>query len=116
MQVEIDVPNPKYHLQPGMYADVRLDANSRADALTIPVQAVQHKDGKSTVMVVDQQNRVQPREIQTGVEDSSRVEVVSGLSEGDRVIVGNFGAFQAGQVVEPKVTDFGSSVEQGSSE
>ena len=31
MQVEIDVPNPKYELQPGMYADVTLQANSRAE-------------------------------------------------------------------------------------
>jgi RND family efflux transporter MFP subunit len=116
MQVEIDVPNDTYKLQPGMYANVALQTQNRADALTIPIQAVQHKDGKSTVLVVDQQNHVQPREIQTGIEDSSHVEVTSGLSEGDRVIVGNFGAFQAGQVVEPKVTNFGSGAEQGSSE
>jgi RND family efflux transporter MFP subunit len=112
MQVEIDVPNDKYRLQPGMYANVALQTQNRADALTIPIQAVQHKDGKATVLLVDRQNRVQPREIQTGIEDPNRVEVTSGLSEGDRVIVGNFGAFQAGQVVEPKVTTFDSS--QGS--
>ncbi len=40
MQVEIDVPNPNYHLQPGMYADVRLSANSRENTLTIPIEAV----------------------------------------------------------------------------
>jgi RND family efflux transporter MFP subunit len=108
MQVEIDVPNDKYKLQPGMYANVALQTQNRADALTIPIQAVQHKDGKSTVLVVDQQNRVQPREIQTGIEDPNRVEVIAGLSDGDRVIVGNFGAFQAGQLVEPKVTKFGT--------
>ena len=112
MQVEIDVPNDNYKLQPGMYANVALQTQNRADALTIPIQAVQHKDGKATVLLVDRQNRVQPREIQTGIEDPNRVEVTSGLSEGDRVIVGNFGAFQAGQVVEPKVTTLDSS--QGS--
>ena len=40
MQVEIDVPNPDYHLQPGMYADVRLSANAQANALTIPIEAI----------------------------------------------------------------------------
>jgi len=113
MQVEIDVPNESYKLQPGMYANVALQTQSRPDALTIPVQAVQHHDGKAIVLVVDAQNHVQPREIQTGLEDPGRVEVVSGLSEGDRVIVGNFGAFQAGQTVEPKVTKFGSGMKPG---
>ncbi len=36
MQVEIDVPNSNYHLQPGMYADVTLLAGQQANALTIP--------------------------------------------------------------------------------
>jgi RND family efflux transporter MFP subunit len=106
MQVEIDVPNETYKLQPGMYANVVLQTQNHPDALTIPVQAVQHKDGKSFVFVVDQQNKVQLHEIQTGLEDPSRVEVLSGLSDGERVIVGNFGAFQSGQLVDPKVTNF----------
>ncbi len=59
MQVEIDVPNPNYHLQPGMYADVTLLANSHPDALTIPVTAVLRSDNKTSVLVVDPQDRVQ---------------------------------------------------------
>jgi RND family efflux transporter MFP subunit len=104
MQVEIDVPNDNYKLQPGMYANVALQTQSRPNVLTIPLQAVRHKDDKKLVFVVDAENRVQSREIQTGLEDPSQVEVVSGLSEGDRVIVGNFGAFQPGQLVNPTLT------------
>jgi RND family efflux transporter MFP subunit len=113
MQVEIDVPNETYKLQPGMYANVALQTQASPNALTVPIQAVQHHDGKASVLIVDQQNRVQPREIQTGLEDPNRVEVLSGLSEGERVIVGNFGSFQPGQVVEPKVTTFDSDAGQG---
>ncbi len=116
MQVEIDVPNDKYKLQPGMYADVRLQVQNHPDALTVPIQAVQHENGKSQVLVLDQHNRVQPRQIETGLEDPSRVEVLSGLAEGDRVIVGNFGSFQAGQVVEPKLAKLTDSSEAGGSE
>ncbi len=116
MQVEIDVPNEKYKLQPGTYANVSLQTQSRPDALTIPIQAVQHKEGKTAVLMVDQQNRVEPREIKTGIEDSTDVEVLSGLNPGDRVIVGNFGAFQPGQAVAPKVTTFHPGAEQGGSE
>jgi len=102
MQVEIDVPNPNYHLQPGMYADVRLDANSRPDALTIPVEAVQRSDNKTSVLIVDPQNRVQARDVQLGVQSSNNVEILAGLQEGERVIVGNLGAYQPGEVVTPK--------------
>jgi len=116
MQVEIDVPNDNYKLQPGMYANVSLQTQSHPNALTIPIQAVQHNNGKTTVLLVDQQNRVQTREVQTGLEDPTRVEVVAGLSEGDRVIVGNFGAYQPGQTVEPKLTQFSAAAGEGGAE
>jgi RND family efflux transporter MFP subunit len=104
MQVEIDVPNPKYHLAPGMYADVVLQTQSKPEALTIPVQALLRNGDKSSVMVVDAQNHVGVREVQTGIESPNRVEVISGLKEGDKVISGNQRSYQEGQTVEPKVT------------
>ena len=116
MQVEIDVPNDKYKLQPGMYADVTLQVQSHPDALTVPVQAVQQANGQASVLVLDQHNRVQPRQIKIGLQDPQRVEVLAGLQEGDRVIVGNFGSYQAGQVVEPKLARLTLSSEAGGSE
>jgi RND family efflux transporter MFP subunit len=106
MQVEIDVPNPNYHLQPGMFADVRLSANSRPNALTVPIQAIQRGDNKTTVLVLDAQNRVQTRDVQVGVESSNNVEILGGLNEGERVIVGNLGSYQPGETVKPKVSSF----------
>jgi RND family efflux transporter MFP subunit len=103
MQVEIDVPNANYHLQPGMYAEVTLSANSRPNALTIPIEAIQRGDNnKTTVLVLDVQNRVQSREVQVGVESSNNVEILAGLAEGERVIVGNLGSYQPGELVRPK--------------
>ncbi|HXZ80011.1 MAG TPA: efflux RND transporter periplasmic adaptor subunit [Terriglobales bacterium] len=106
MQVEIDVPNRDYRLSPGMYANVVLQVQNHPDALKIPVQSLNREDGKSVVLLVDSQNRIVRREIKTGIEDPSSVEVLSGLTEGDRVIVGNLGSFQPGQVVVPKVSGF----------
>jgi len=104
MQVEIDVPNPKDRLQPGMYADVTVLAGQQANVLTIPISALQRGQSSSTVLVVDSQDRVQKREVRTGVEDSNNVEVLSGLSEGDRVIIGNLVSYRDGQLVRPKVS------------
>jgi len=113
MQVEIDVPNPNYHLQPGMYADVTLLANSRPDALTIPITAILRSDNKTSVLVVDSQDRVQVRQVELGVESPNRAEVVGGLHEGERVIVGNLGSYQAGEVVKPKQAAFTNTESSG---
>ena len=102
MQVEIDVPNPSYHLQPGMYANVRLIAASVPNALCVPIQAIQRNGDKTSVLMVDAQNRVQRRAVRTGAEDANGVEILSGLSEGDRVIIGNLASYQPGQLVRPK--------------
>ncbi len=106
MQVEIDVPNPNYHLQAGMYADVRLSANSRENALTIPIEAVRHEGDKTTVLALDSNDRVQSRDVQVGVQSSNRVEILSGLSEGEQVLVGNLGSYQVGAKVRPKQAAF----------
>ncbi|MGA3317725.1 MAG: efflux RND transporter periplasmic adaptor subunit [Candidatus Korobacteraceae bacterium] len=102
MQVEIDVPNPTYRLQPGMYADVVLASDSRKDVLTVPVNAIQRDRNKVKVLVVGPQNRVESREVQLGVQSSNNVEIVAGLSPGERVIVGNLGSYQPGELVQPK--------------
>ena len=106
MQVEIDVPNPNYHLQAGMYADVRLSANSRENTLTIPIEAVRHEGNKTTVLALDPNDRVQSRDVEVGVQGSNRVEVLSGLNEGEQVLVGNLGSYQVGEKVRPKQAAF----------
>ena len=109
MQVEFEVPNPTYHLQPGMYADVQLSANSRPNALTVPVQAIRRNENKTSVLVVDAQNRVQSREVEVGVQSSNNVEILAGLTEGERVIIGNLGSYQPGEVVRPKDAAFSTA-------
>ncbi|HLH05910.1 MAG TPA: efflux RND transporter periplasmic adaptor subunit [Terriglobales bacterium] len=103
-QVEIDLANKDYHLSPGMYADVTLQVQNKPDALTIPVQAVMNENNKSFVWMVDGQNRLEHREIQTGIQEPSRVEVVAGLNDGDKVIIGNLSSYHSGQVVSPKLS------------
>jgi multidrug efflux pump subunit AcrA (membrane-fusion protein) len=102
MQVEIDVPNPMYHLQPGMYADVQLSAGGQANVLTVPLTAIQRRGAEISVLVVDSQNRVEKRTVTTGIQSSNNVEIVSGLSAGEKVIVGNTVSYREGELVRPK--------------
>jgi len=104
MQVEFDIPNKDHHLAPGMYADVVLQVQNKDNVLTVPAQALQHNNDQQSVLVLDAQNHVSTRAIQTGIQEPSKVEVVLGLHEGDRVIVGNLSAYHDGEVVDPKTS------------
>lgn len=118
MQVEIDVPNRDYRLAPGMYANVVLQVQNHPSALTIPVQAVRRESGKPTVLLLDSQDRIVEREIRTGIEDPASVEVLAGLQEGDRVVVGNLAAYRVGELVVPRVSKFtgAQAIEAGGGE
>ncbi len=104
MQVEIDVPNKDGKLNPGMYAEVSLSVQRSGDALAVPIQAVDQNGSQPFVMLVNSANTVEKRTVRVGITGANRVEVLSGLKEGDKVIIANLATFQAGEVVAPKTS------------
>jgi RND family efflux transporter MFP subunit len=102
MTTEIEVPNRNLALMPGMYATVILKVEDRPQALAVPIEAVA-SDKTPTVYVVNQDNQIEVRHVKLGLETPDDYEVLSGLHEGDMVVVGNLAGFQAGQKVEPKL-------------
>jgi RND family efflux transporter MFP subunit len=107
MDTEVDVPNPSLLLIPGMYAEVDLTLDRRNGVVAIPVTAVDVDGNKPTsgsVMVVTPNDRVEVRNIQLGLETANRVEVRSGLNDGDLVVIGGRAGLQPGQEVKPKIT------------
>jgi membrane fusion protein (multidrug efflux system) len=79
----IKVADPESKLKSGLAAYARLDDKRRA--LTVPRLAVIDNAGEATVFVVED-SRAHLRRIRTGASLLERVEVVSGLKEGDRVV------------------------------
>ena len=102
MTTEIEVTNQDLQLVPGMYATVTLKVEKHPNVLSIPIEAVS-AGRKPTVFVVNANNEIEERPITTGLETPDKYEVLSGVREGDLVIIGNRAAFQAGQKVEPKL-------------
>jgi RND family efflux transporter MFP subunit len=102
MLTEIEVPNPKLELIPGMYATVVLNVEKHLQALAIPTEAVVGEK-TSTVFVLNRDNQIEERAVKLGLETADKYEVLSGLREGDRVVVGSRAQFQAGEKVEPKL-------------
>ncbi len=102
METEVDVPNLRQLLKPGMYAYADLELDQKTDAITVPVQAVSRKENKTSVMLVNAQKKLELREIITGMETPDSIEVVSGLSVDDLVVIGNLSQLKSGQTVQPK--------------
>jgi RND family efflux transporter MFP subunit len=100
MDTQVDVPNPSLLLIPGMYAEVNLTLERRQGVLAVPVTAV---DGDQ-VTVVTPENRIEVRKVNLGLETAAKVEVRSGLKEGDRVVVGSRSGLETGQEVHAKIT------------
>ena len=120
MDTEVDVPNPSLLLIPGMYAEVDLSMARRNHALAVPVTAVDIADESSQsagskaaksgqVMVVTPNNRIEVRKIALGLETADKIEVLSGLNEGDMVVISGRAGLQPGQEVQPKVTEIAAT-------
>jgi RND family efflux transporter MFP subunit len=99
MMFEIEVPNPNLELAPGMYATLVLKVENHPNALAIPIEAVNGKG--SSVLVVNADNEIEQCPVKLGVETSDKYEVLSGLKEGDLVLVENPRNLQPGQKVKP---------------
>ncbi|HUO32686.1 MAG TPA: efflux RND transporter periplasmic adaptor subunit [Bryobacteraceae bacterium] len=105
MHTEVDVPNPHHVLIEGMYAEATLELERKNDALVVPMQAVDHQGNRTTVMVVNPQNRIEERDATLGVQSAGYAEVLSGVAEGDRLVVSDRGALRPGEIVQPKTID-----------
>ena len=111
MDTEVDVRNPGFVLIPGMYAEVDLSLQKTLRALAVPVTAVDMdaEAGKAgaaaTVLVVDSQNKLEKRPVTIGMETSNRIEIRSGLRDGELLVIGNRSGLQPGQEVSPKLTE-----------
>jgi RND family efflux transporter MFP subunit len=106
MHTEVDVPNPKYQLVPGMYASVKIPLHAAAKVLTIPVQAFQAgSDEKGIVMVVGPGNKIERRDVTVGLESATDVQIISGLQENETIVFGSLGQFRPGEVVSPKMVE-----------
>jgi len=95
MGIEVEIPNPGGKLKPGMFARVEAVVDKRANALTIPVEAIRLGEAKPAVMVV-RNGIVEDVPVELGVSDARSVEVLRGISEADQVIL------QGKDLVKPK--------------
>jgi HlyD family secretion protein len=91
-------------LRPGMSATVDIQTEIREDIITVPIQSVTIRTDTTkvvqnlsdeeirTLVFLTDGERALAKDIKTGIQDNSYIEVISGVSEGDRVVSAPFSA------------------------
>ena len=85
-RAEVAVDNDATLLRPGMFVEVTVVVEQRADVNVVPRQAVTNRGGKNVVFLLDGQ-RVSRRDVSLGLGDDDQVQVSNGLALGDRIVV-----------------------------
>jgi RND family efflux transporter MFP subunit len=99
MHTEVDVRNPNKVLLPGLYAEADLQFDQKENIPSVPVQALSHEGDKTFVFVVNPEGTLDRRVVQVGIETSTDAEIVSGVNEGEQVVVSDRGGLRAGEKV-----------------
>lgn len=100
----LSVANDSQQLKPGMFAQVQLQFDVKADALLLPKRALMSTDNSQTVFVIDAEQKVSRKPVQLGYQADNTVEVLSGLALGDRVVIAGQSALKDDALVNVVTT------------
>jgi len=101
LRTEVDVSNPTGALLPGMYLQVKFIIDRTSIPVLVPTDAVIVRTAAPKVAILDQDERVQYRTVQLGRDYGKTIEVLTGLKEGERVIVHPGDDLEEGIQVQP---------------
>lgn len=97
------IPNPDRILLPGSYVRVRVPFDKQQDALLVPDVALGSDQGGRYVLVVDAENVVEQRKVQTGQTEGDLRVIESGLKPDDRIVTAGLLRAIPGQKVDPQL-------------
>jgi RND family efflux transporter MFP subunit len=101
--VYVDLPKTE-GARPGMFARGEIEV-SKSNAATLPLASVVVRDGFSYVFVVNEKQGVERRRVQTGTVRNGRVELLSGVTPGDRVVERGAGFLKDGDSIRVVESD-----------
>ena len=87
----LDVPNKEGILRVSMTAEVTIVLGESKNALTLPIAVLDRKvgDDQYKIRVLDKDNNLQEKLIKVGMKDNIHYEILEGLEDDDRVVIGN---------------------------
>ncbi len=108
--VEVQVPNAEGKLLPGMYVEVDLHLPRKDPPVLLPSNTLSVRPEGTMVAVLDSNNAVHFQRVVIGRDYGSEIEILSGLSAGQRVVANPNDAVQEGAKVHPVFTASGDAV------
>ena len=96
-------------LEPTMYQNTRLIRGNSEEMLSVPIEAVNdfYNNHDNYVFTIDENNCLVKRFVETGVFDETYVEIKSGLTEGELVVVSDVRGLEHGMRVKPELVETG---------
>ncbi len=86
LRVRLEFPNPDMTLKPNMFAEVKIYGGPQRDTLLIPAEALIRTGERDTVVTSLGDGRFQPVDVVVGARSNGKVEILSGLKEGDEIV------------------------------
>jgi len=105
LRVKARISNGDGRLRPGLFARADLGVATRERAVVVPQEAVLLRAEGQIVYTVDPDNRVHRVVVEAGLHVGVRIEIVSGLSEGDSVVIRGHAALSDGMLVSRRNPD-----------
>ncbi len=85
-QVRIELPNPNHRLLLSMYADVDIDTGSTAAVMAVPESAIIDSGNRQVAILEVGEGRYKPQTVKLGRRGGGHVEVLEGLTVGDKIV------------------------------
>jgi RND family efflux transporter MFP subunit len=104
LRTQVDVPNPKGALLPGMYLQVKFSFDREVVPVIVPTAAIVVRSAGPKVAVVDEHQQVRFRDVKLGRDFGEEVEILSGLKAGEQVVVYPGDDLPEGTTIEPDTT------------
>ena len=87
LKVRLRFDNPNEDLKPNMYANVKIFGGPKDDTIVIPIEALIRTGREERVVLALGEGRFASRQVESGIESGDWVEILGGISPGDKVVV-----------------------------
>ena len=101
--LKIRIENADHQLRPGLSGKINFATDSKKVDVAIPKEAIKYVGTQATVAVVNKDNKIEMRNVTTGVTDNKVIEITEGVQAGERVVTVSYDPLKDGK--EVKVDD-----------
>jgi HlyD family secretion protein len=98
--LKIRIENADHALRPGLFGTINFSTDSKKVDVAIPKEAVKLAGTQATVAVVNKDNKIEMRNVTTGVSDDKVIEIVQGVQAGERVVTVSYDPLKDGKDVK----------------